>query len=302
MDKKILINEANAFLHYHDNKYITEGAKDEMRINDIISKSHGNKAKENQLAQIMATRITGLEKAEARYNAAVDILGIESDIAQIFAKRAQELGSKNIKPEEKEEFGKQFKSSWLAVRKPNDKYTFTKGDVFNQKNGYNDNNQYVVGFDDPWAAYFYDDYCGQISDGAWEDSPRFEKNDYWRNFYKIKAVYGSQYNKGNIGQLLYKGIANATAVSEYADVNLKSFAKCYVLKNHLINKLINEDPDEIQSNDDIDKLKTKTGVDYLYIEAWLYEPGISNPEKALKLAYANINKGLHTAINERENV
>lgn len=293
MEKEKLIKEANAFLHYHDTTYLTESAKDDMRINDIITKANGNKAKENQLAQTMATKITGLEKAEARYNAAVDILGVESDIARIFAKRAQELGSKNIKPEEKEEFGKQFKSSWLDIRSK-DKYNFKKGDVFNDSTS----TEFVVGFDDPWAAYFYDEYCGQISDGNWENSPKFNQNDYWRNFNKIKAVYGSEYTKGNINGLLYKGIANASLVAEYANVNFKSFAKCYVLKNHMINKLIEVDPDSIKSEDAIDELAKEKNIDRKYIEAWLYEPGISNSQKAIKSSYSDIVKGLHLAISK----
>lgn len=290
-----LIKEANEFLNYHANNYISEAAKDEMRINDIIAKAKGDKNKEKQLAINMADKITGIEKIEARYNAAVDILGIDSDIAQIFAKKAKELGSK-IEPAKKVKFGSQFESSWRKIREEDNENKFKKGDIFNK---YTDSTEYSVGFEDPWAAYFYDDYCGQISDGYWENSPKFTRNQYWRNFSNINAIYGgAEYTTNNIDTLLNNGIANANLVAEYANVNYKSFAKCYVLKNHIINKLINVDPEKITSITDIDKLALEKKIDPIYIEAWLYEPGISNPEKAVKLAYSNIMVGLHKAIKE----
>ncbi len=296
-----LIKEANAFLNYHSDKYLTESAKDEMRINDIITKAKGDKNKEKQLAQNMADKITGIEKIEARYNAAVDILGIDSEIAQIFAKKAKELGSSTIEPAKKVKFGSQFEASWRKVREKDNENKFKKGDIFNETAfEKSDIEKYTVGFEDPWAAYFYDDYCGQISDGYWENSPKFEKNQYWRNFNKIEAIYGGpEYTTDNIDILLYNGIANANLVAEYADVNYKSFAKCYSLKNHIINKLINIDPETIKSTEDIDKLAKSKNIDPVYIEAWLYEPGISNPEKAIKLAYTNIMVGLHKAIKEK---
>lgn len=291
-----LIKEANAYLNYHSEKYLAEAAKDDMRINDIITKAKGDKNKENQLAKNMADKITSLEKVEARYNAAVDILGIDSDIAQIFAKKAKELGSK-IEPAKKVKFGSQFESSWRKVREEDTENRFKKGDIFNK--GFGSEN-YSVGFEDPWAAYFYDDYCGQISDGYWENSPKFEKNQYWRKFSDITAIYGdAQYTKGNIYSLLYNGLANANLVAEYANVNLDSFAKCYALKNHKINKMIDIDPNAIKSEEDIDLLAEKLKIDKIYIEAWLYEPGVSNPEKALKSAYSNIMAGLRKAMNEK---
>jgi len=74
--------------------------KDSMRIRDIVTKSNtvtangitSNQAKQIQLASNMAKSITDKNKAFDRGQAAVSILGADSEIAQIFFNRAKELG------------------------------------------------------------------------------------------------------------------------------------------------------------------------------------------------------------------
>lgn len=63
--------------------------KDEMRINDIIRKSGGDKTKAEALAKTMASRITDPYKAMRRSKAASS-LG-HSYLAQIFFDRTKEL-------------------------------------------------------------------------------------------------------------------------------------------------------------------------------------------------------------------
>lgn len=64
-------------------------AKDEMRINDIIKKSGGDKSKAEALAKTMASRITDYYKAVRREKAARS-LG-HSNLAQIFNDRTKEI-------------------------------------------------------------------------------------------------------------------------------------------------------------------------------------------------------------------
>ena len=63
--------------------------KDEMRINDIIRKSGGDKTKAEALAKTMASRITDRYKAMRRAKAA-NSLG-HPELAQIFNSRTKEL-------------------------------------------------------------------------------------------------------------------------------------------------------------------------------------------------------------------
>ena len=63
--------------------------KDEMRINDIIRKSGGDRSKAEALARTMASRITDRYKALRRSKAAYS-LG-HSNLAQIFSDRTKEL-------------------------------------------------------------------------------------------------------------------------------------------------------------------------------------------------------------------
>lgn len=63
--------------------------KDEMRINDIIRKSGGDKEKATKLAQSMASKITDRYKAMRRAKAA-SAAG-RSDLADVFNARMKEL-------------------------------------------------------------------------------------------------------------------------------------------------------------------------------------------------------------------
>jgi ribosome-binding protein aMBF1 (putative translation factor) len=63
--------------------------KDEMRINDIVRKSGGDKSKAEALARTMASRITDYYKAIRRAKAATS-LG-QPALAQIFNDRSKEL-------------------------------------------------------------------------------------------------------------------------------------------------------------------------------------------------------------------
>lgn len=84
-----------------DAKLILEiTSKDLMRIRDIVAKSTTitasgpvpNTAKQKQLATNMANSITDKDKAFNRGKAAIEVLGDDSEVAQIFFTRAKELG------------------------------------------------------------------------------------------------------------------------------------------------------------------------------------------------------------------
>ena len=109
---KSLSNHINEhFIIESQTTQILEAAKDDKRISDIISKANGNDGKALQLSKSMATKITSVSKAEARAEAAYSVG--RTDIGEVFANRAKELGStedmKNVEqivsPEE-EEFNK----------------------------------------------------------------------------------------------------------------------------------------------------------------------------------------------------
>jgi hypothetical protein len=68
-----------------------ENDKNHKRILDIISKSGGDKEKENKLSKVQADRITNESKAINRARVAKE-LGHEN-IYEIFFRRAYELGS-----------------------------------------------------------------------------------------------------------------------------------------------------------------------------------------------------------------
>jgi predicted transcriptional regulator len=63
--------------------------KDIQRISDIIKKSDGDKEKQIQLATLMANKITDVEKAERRGNAAEKKK--RPELANIFFKRMRVL-------------------------------------------------------------------------------------------------------------------------------------------------------------------------------------------------------------------
>lgn len=68
-------------------------AKDVQRIKDLFPRSKGDDDKLLKLASTMAKVITSAEKAQARGDAAVEILGPNNNaLAQIFFDRAKELG------------------------------------------------------------------------------------------------------------------------------------------------------------------------------------------------------------------
>ncbi len=78
----------------------TEGEhrKDVMRIEDIIAKADGDRKKEEQLAQLMANKITDMDKAERRGNVAEG--ENYHNIAAIFFKRYRELKKASKKKNE----------------------------------------------------------------------------------------------------------------------------------------------------------------------------------------------------------
>jgi replicative DNA helicase len=78
------------FEQFIEEKNTTEvELKDEMRINDIIRKSGGDKTKAEALARTMASRITDYYKAVRRAKAARS-LG-HANLADIFNDRTKEL-------------------------------------------------------------------------------------------------------------------------------------------------------------------------------------------------------------------
>jgi hypothetical protein len=79
----------NAAFDISLNEAYYAGYEDSKRISDIITKANGSGVKELQLAQTMANKITGYEKAIARAEAAIDLKKYE--IAQIFAIKAAAL-------------------------------------------------------------------------------------------------------------------------------------------------------------------------------------------------------------------
>jgi hypothetical protein len=69
-------------------------SKDDMRINDIIRKSGGDKAKAEALARTMASRITDFYKAVRRSSAAAR--AGRADLAQIFKERSMQLNEELV--------------------------------------------------------------------------------------------------------------------------------------------------------------------------------------------------------------
>jgi hypothetical protein len=72
------------------------GQKDLVRMQDIMTKSDGNHDKEISLATTQANIIKDAGKAKARAEAAEEIFGVASEIAQIFHDRAKELGGSYV--------------------------------------------------------------------------------------------------------------------------------------------------------------------------------------------------------------
>ena len=75
------------------------GQKDLVRMQDIRTKSAGDHEKELSLAATQAKIITNAAKAKARAEAAEEVFGPGSDIAEIFNTRAQELGGSYVRAE-----------------------------------------------------------------------------------------------------------------------------------------------------------------------------------------------------------
>ena len=69
-------------------------SKDLDRIGNLVKKAGGNEDKEIQLAIQMANAIKGREKALQRYEAALELLGKDSQVTQIFGEKAIHLGNK----------------------------------------------------------------------------------------------------------------------------------------------------------------------------------------------------------------
>jgi hypothetical protein len=67
-------------------------AKDLKRISDIISKAGGNEGKAVQLATQMANSIKDKAKALQRYEAALEIVGKDHPVTQVFANLAASMG------------------------------------------------------------------------------------------------------------------------------------------------------------------------------------------------------------------
>jgi hypothetical protein len=80
-------------------KFVNEayGMKDKVRMQDIRTKSAGDHSKEISLATTQAKIIKDASKAKARAEAAEEVFGQGSDIAQIFGDRAAELGGSYVK-------------------------------------------------------------------------------------------------------------------------------------------------------------------------------------------------------------
>jgi len=72
------------------------GQKDRVRMQDIQTKSAGDHEKELSLANTQAKIIQNAVKAKARAEAAEEVFGPGSDIAQIFYDRASELGGDHV--------------------------------------------------------------------------------------------------------------------------------------------------------------------------------------------------------------
>jgi hypothetical protein len=80
-------------------KFVNEnyGQKDLTRMQDIKTKASGDNEKEIKLASTQAAIIQDAGKAQARAEAAEEVFGSGSEIAEIFHKRAIELGGNYVK-------------------------------------------------------------------------------------------------------------------------------------------------------------------------------------------------------------
>jgi len=75
------------------------GQKDLVRMQDIKTKAAGDHNKELRLASTQANIIKNAAKAKARAEAAEEVFGSGSDIANIFHNRAEELGGSYVRSE-----------------------------------------------------------------------------------------------------------------------------------------------------------------------------------------------------------
>ena len=75
------------------------GQKDLVRMQDIETKAAGDHNKELRLASTQANIIKNAAKAKARAEAAEEVFGSGSDIANIFHNRAEELGGSYVRSE-----------------------------------------------------------------------------------------------------------------------------------------------------------------------------------------------------------
>lgn len=76
--------------------FLNEDVKEDMRINDIITKSAGSEDKSIQLATVMANSIKDLSKAVRRYEASKQILGADHPVTKVFAKRVEDFGTNTL--------------------------------------------------------------------------------------------------------------------------------------------------------------------------------------------------------------
>ena len=143
------------------NALLMEAAKDDKRINDMVTKSKGDDAKLLKLAQNMAKSIKGGQKATDRTEAAIKILGEKHPVTDTFKKRAEELGMS-------------FGGKNVA-----DDASYSKGYIFLP----------TVSA----MALWQEEILGQLSDGAWENSKPYDHYKYW---FKLGLKKGNPEVKG----------------------------------------------------------------------------------------------------------
>ncbi len=192
-------------IDYINESLVCEAQKDIDRINNIIARAKGDKEKEAALAKNMAKSIKDANKALARYEAACEVTGENSVISLAFAEKCIEFGLKvgvtkpQDTPTKRGGFYRNTKSGILSkfsarCKKAYDEYTrptkmFDEGEKLKNYHTTLKNKPQIV-FDNPWSMILWEqDIKGQISDGMWENSSKY--NTWWQTYNSLESVFKS---------------------------------------------------------------------------------------------------------------
>ena len=193
--------------------------KDRKRIEDLFSRGKGSDEKVLKLAQNMANSIDDYNKAQRRAEAAWAVLGKEMNpIADIFLKRAAELGGGRIEPEVLAQ--KIQKAPDVTTPKENPKVDFsTLDNAYSGRRGRSAKGVIFLPTYSAIAIWGWE-ITGQMSDGAWENSKPDEHWVFWANLEERFGIPEVQAN----GRPLKQGY-NLAGLIEYVGDRMIAYGK-----------------------------------------------------------------------------